>query len=298
MSAVEAPVSELPPRRHPLWAALVLLRPRQWPKNLLLFAGIVFAARIDDPARWGVAVAAFVAWCLASSAAYVLNDLHDVEADRRHSVKRRRPLARGELDGRAAATFAGGLALIAFLLVAPLGLRSLACLTGFLAIQLVYTFALKQVVLADAVTISLLFVLRAAAGAIAVSVRISPWLLVCTGLLALFLALGKRRAELAAGGGAREVLAGYDLGLVDQLLAIVAAATIGVYGVYTVAGHQSAALVATIPFVVVGLFRYLLLLRRTTRGEEPENVLVGDPTILASVVGWVVVSGGIVFATA
>ena len=164
--------------------------------------------------------------------------------------------------------------------------------------QLAYTFFLKRLVLVDVVTIAMLFVLRAAAGAIAVSVRISPWLLVCTGLLALFLALGKRRAELSMGHGSRAVLAGYDLGLIDQLLAAVAGATIVVYTLYTLtAAHQSAALVATIPFVVIGVFRYLLLLRKTTRGEEPENVLLSDPTILVAVVGWIAVAAAIVFVT-
>ena len=298
MSAVEATVVELPARRGVVRAAVVLVRPRQWTKNLLLFAGIVFAARIDDPRRWVAACIAFLAWCLASGAAYVVNDLRDVEADRRHPVKRRRPLARRELSRAQAGGLAAGLVVAAVALIAPLGLKSVACLLAFLTMQLAYTFFLKRLVLVDVVTIAMLFVLRAAAGAIAVSVRISPWLLVCTGLLALFLALGKRRAELSMGHGSRAVLAGYDLGLIDQLLAAVAGATIVVYTLYTLtAAHQSAALVATIPFVVIGVFRYLLLLRKTTRGEEPENVLLSDPTILVAVVGWIAVAAAIVFVT-
>ena len=298
VSAVEATVVELPARRSRAHAAIVLVRPRQWTKNLLLFAGIVFAARIDDPRRWLDACIAFVAWCLASGAAYVVNDLRDVEADRRHPVKRWRPLARRELTEAEAGILAATLVVVAVALVAPLGLRSLGCLAAFLAIQLAYTLVLKRLVLVDVVTISMLFVLRAAAGAIAVSVRISPWLLVCTGLLALFLALGKRRAELSVGHGSRAVLKGYDLALVDQLLTVVAGSTIVVYALYTLtAARQSAALVATIPFVVVGVFRYILLLRRTTRGEEPENILLGDPTILVAVVGWIAVAAAIVFVT-
>ena len=298
MSAVEATVVELPARRGPVRAALVLVRPRQWTKNLLLFAGIVFAARIDDPRRWLDACIAFAAWCLASGGAYIVNDLRDIEADRRHPLKRRRPLARRELSVGQARALAAVLVISAFALVAPLGWRSVGCLAAFLAIQLAYTFFLKRLVLVDVVTIAMLFVLRAAAGAIAVSVRISPWLLVCTGLLALFLALGKRRAELSVGHGSRAVLAGYDLGLVDQLLAVVAGATIVVYALYTLtAARQSAALVATIPFVVIGVFRYLLLLRKTTKGEEPENVLLTDATIIVAVVGWIAVAAAIVFVT-
>lgn len=297
MSAVEASVVELPLRRRPLRAAIVLLRPRQWTKNLLLFAGIIFAARIDDPVRWLEAFVAFVAWCLASGAAYVANDLHDVEADRRHPVKRRRPLARRELSVSVARALVTGLVVVSVALVVPLGWGSVACLTAFLVLQVAYTVALKQVVFVDVVTIALLFVLRAAAGAVAVSVRISPWLLVCTGLLALFLALGKRRAELSGGTGGRAVLSGYDLQLVDQLLAIVAGATIVVYTLYTLTAHDTAALVGTIPFVVIGVFRYLQLLRSTTRGEEPENVLLTDPTILVAVVGWIAVAAAVVFVT-
>ena len=272
-------------------AAFVALRPRQWLKNLLLFAGIVFAAQLGDPTRWLQAVAAFVAYCAASSAAYLVNDLRDVAADRQHPVKRRRPIARGELRSRTAIALACGLALGAVTIAAALGLASLACLLGFVALQAAYTLRLKQVVLVDVLVIAALFVIRAAAGAIAVDVRISPWLLVCTGLLALFLALGKRRAELVLVGAertpGRPVLEGYSLALVDQLLAAVAGATIVAYALYTVTARDSYALVTTVPFVVFGLVRYLQLLhRRDDAGEEPENVLLGDLPILVTVAAW------------
>jgi len=271
-------------------AAFVALRPRQWLKNLLLFAGIVFAAQLGDPTRWLQAVAAFVAYCAASSAAYLVNDLRDVAADRQHPVKRRRPIARGELRSRTAIALACGLALGAVTIAAALGLASLACLLGFVALQAAYTLRLKHVVLVDVLVIAALFVIRAAAGAIAVDVRISPWLLVCTGLLALFLALGKRRAELVLVGAdrtpGRPVLEGYSIALVDQLLAAVAGATIVAYALYTVTARDSYALVTTVPFVVFGLVRYLQLLHRHDAGEEPENVLLGDIPILVTVAAW------------
>ena len=284
-------VVPLPPRRSPVRAAFVALRPRQWLKNLLLFAGIVFAAQLGDPTRWLQAVAAFVAYCAASSAAYLVNDLRDVAADRQHPVKRRRPIARGELRSRTAIALACGLALGAVTIAAALGLASLACLVGFVALQAAYTLRLKHVVLVDVLVIAALFVIRAAAGAIAVDVRISPWLLVCTGLLALFLALGKRRAELVLVGAertpGRPVLEGYSIALVDQLLAAVAGATIVAYALYTVTARDSYALVTTVPFVVFGLARYLQLLhRRDDAGEEPENVLLGDLPILVTVAAW------------
>jgi 4-hydroxybenzoate polyprenyltransferase len=195
-----APVIGLPRRRSPLRAALVSLRPRQWTKNLLLFAGIIFAAKLGDLSRWTEALAAFAAYCAASSASYLVNDVRDAPHDRTHPVKRARPIARGELSPRLAEVLAALLLFSAFLLVAPLGIASILFLCTFFALQAAYTLALKHVVLLDVMTIGGLFVVRAAAGAAAVEVRISPWLLLCTALLALFLALAKRRGELVLVG--------------------------------------------------------------------------------------------------
>ena len=282
-----ATVVELPARRSPLAAAVVALRPRQWTKNLLLFAGIIFAAELGDAGRWVAAVTAFVAYCAASSAAYLVNDVRDVAADRLHPVKRTRPVARGELDTRRALALAAGLTALALALAAALDPLSLACLAGFLALQAAYSLRLKSVELVDVIAIAGLFVLRASAGAIAVDVRISEWLLLCTFLLALFLALGKRRAELALEGThARPVLAHYSTALVDQLLAIVAAATIGAYSAYALTAHETGWLVVTVPFVVYGLFRYLLLLHRRGLGQEPDALLVEDLPLLVTVAAW------------
>lgn len=292
-----AHVTELQPRRGPARALVVALRPRQWTKNLLLFAGILFAAEIDDASRWGRALAAFGIYCAASSAAYLLNDVRDADADRDHPVKRRRPIARGELGRGRALGVAAALAAGALAAAAALGPAAVALVAAFLVLQLAYTGALKHVVLLDVMAISALFVVRAAAGAEAVDVRISPWLLVCTALLALFLALGKRRAELVLVGAdrtpGRPVLAGYSLALVDQLVSVVAAATVVAYGVYALTAHETPALAATIPFVVFGVFRYLLLLHRTGGGEEPDHVLVTDAPILATVALWAATSAAI-----
>jgi 4-hydroxybenzoate polyprenyltransferase len=285
--AEPAAVLELPRRRSPAAAALVGMRPRQWTKNLLLFAGIIFAAKLGDPARWAAAVTAFVAYCAASSAAYLVNDVRDAESDRIHPVKRSRPVARGELSPRAALVLAAALALAAFVLAAALGPLSLACLAAFVGLQAAYSLALKSFELVDVLAIAGLFVLRASAGAIAVDVRISEWLLLCTFLLALFVALGKRRAELGLDGvHARPALDGYSVALVDQLLAIVAAATIAAYTGYALAAHDTRWLVATVPLVVYGLFRYLLLLHRRGLGEEPETLLVEDLPLLVTVAVW------------
>ena len=293
-------------------AALAAMRPRQWTKNLLLFAGLLFAAQLGDATRWVEATAAFVAYCAASSAAYLANDVRDAADDRAHPIKRLRPVASGELPVRVALVLAAVLGIAAVAITAVLGLWSLAFMAGFLVLQAAYTGGLKHVVLVDVLAISGLFVIRAGAGAQAVDVRISPWLLICTGLLALFLALGKRRAELVlvgatagsvAGGAAdarphggavgapretpgRAVLEGYSLTLVDQLVTIVAASTVIAYSLYTFTARDSNAMMVTIPFVVYGIFRYLLLLHRHGAGEEPENVLLRDVPLLATIVAW------------
>lgn len=282
-------------------AWLAALRPRQWSKNLLLLGGIVFAAKLGDATRWLEAAGAFATYCLASSAAYLVNDVRDAERDRAHPVKRQRPVAAGELSERAALTLAAVLAAGAFALAGALGPWSVLFLAGFLALQAAYSLGLKHVVLIDVMAIAGLFVVRAAAGAQAVDVRISPWLLVCTALLALFLALAKRRAELVLVGAeqtpARPALEGYSLALVDQLVSIVAASTISAYSLYTFTAHESKAMMATIPFVLFGVFRYLYLIHRRDLGEEPENVLLTDAQTLVCVAAWAVTSAVILLTT-
>jgi 4-hydroxybenzoate polyprenyltransferase len=190
---------------------------------------------------------------------------------------------------------------LALALTAVLPPVSFAYLGGFVALQAAYTLRLKQVVLVDVMAIAGLFVLRAAAGAEAVSVRISPWLLLCTALLALFLGLAKRRGELVLVGAertpGRPVLEGYSLALVDQLIGVVASSTVISYSLYTFTARDSKAMMATIPFVLFGVFRYLLLIHRHDLGEEPEQVLFTDRPILATIVAWAATSAVILAAT-
>ncbi len=288
-------------RRRGAHAVLAALRPRQWTKNLLLFAGIVFAAKLGDLTRWMEAFAAFAAYCALSSAAYLVNDVLDAEEDRRHPVKRNRPIARGEVSKATALTLAAVLALVSLALVVALGPWSVVLLVCFGLLQAAYSLGLKHVVLIDVMAIGGLFVLRAAAGAEAVDVPISPWLLLCTALLALFLALAKRRGELVLVGAdrtpGRPVLEGYSLELVDQLVSVVAASTVIAYSLYTFTARDSKALMATIPFVLFGVFRYLLLIHRRDLGEEPEQVLLKDVPILLAVAGWVVTAATILAFT-
>jgi 4-hydroxybenzoate polyprenyltransferase len=241
------------PRRQNAASLQVLaraLRVRQWTKNVLLFAGLLFAAKLGDPTRWGEALLAFAAYSAASSAAYLVNDVHDADRDRLHPTKRNRPVASGRLSPRAALVLAGALAAGALTAAATLGIDSLIFLAGFLLLQLAYSFRLKQLVLIDVLTISTLFAIRSAAGARAVDVRISPWLLACTALLAL-----------------------------------VALATMGTYCAYAFGAH-SAAMAITIPFVAVAIGRYLVLVHGHGLGEEPEEILLTDQQILLAIGAW------------
>jgi decaprenyl-phosphate phosphoribosyltransferase len=281
-------------RERLLAAAVAAVRPRQWTKNLLLFAGLVFAAKLGDASRWVDALTAFAAYCAASSAAYLVNDVRDADDDRRHPVKCRRPVASGALAPPRALALAAALAVLAFALAATLGSSAVALLAVFVGVQGAYNLGLKHVAGLDVVAIAGLFVVRAAAGADAVSVPISPWLLACTALLALFLALSKRRAELRLVGAAgRPALRAYAAASLDRLVVVAAVAAAAVYGLYAVVAH-SPAMVATVPFVVFGLARYLAITRASAAGEEPEHVLLSDAPILAAVAGWVVTAALVV----
>ncbi|MGH3104736.1 MAG: UbiA family prenyltransferase [Gaiellaceae bacterium] len=297
LEAVEPLPAPLERRTGGLRALVRAARPHQWTKNLLLFAGILFAAKLGDLARWVDAVSVFAAYCAASSAAYLVNDVRDRELDAAHPLKRFRPIASGELSPRSALVAAGVLAAVALALGALVSPLSLLLLVAFAGMQAAYSLAVKHVVLLDVFAIAGLFVTRAAAGAIAVDVRLSPWLVLCTGLLALFLALAKRRGELVQTGGTesagRPVLAGYSLALVDQLVSIAAASAICSYSIYTFTATDSPAMMATIPFVVFGLFRYLFLVQQRSLGEEPERVLITDVPILATIACWGIAAAAI-----
>lgn len=278
-----------------LWNAIRALRPKQWTKNAVVFAAFIFALgdrqqSLDLSAAWTVLYAA-VAFCMVSSGVYVFNDIRDVEQDRLHPNKKLRPIAAGQLSVGAGAVIAalllaGGLALSWRL--AP---RLFYVTGGYVLLQIVYTLVLKRVALVDLFVIAAGFVLRALAGAVVIEgLVISPWLLLCTMLLALFLALCKRRHEKVVlsdyGNDIRESLAKYDQQLLDQLIAIVSAATIVCYSLYTlwpdtVAKFGTTKLAFTIPYVIFGIFRYLDLVYRHEKGGQPELILLTDIPLLA-----------------
>jgi 4-hydroxybenzoate polyprenyltransferase len=275
-------------------AAVVSLRPRQWSKNLFVFAGLIFSQSLFTPLFWP-ALAAFLIFCALSGAIYVFNDLADVEKDRLHPTKRNRPIASGALAAPTAA------ALGVVLLVGSLGAAFRLSVPFFLvaaayAILLTaYSLWLKHLVILDVLTVAAGFVLRAVGGAAAIAVEISGWLVICTILVALFLALGKRRHEYRTlrGDAAahRPILAEYSESFLDQMVAVVTASTVTAYALYTmspdtVAKFHTRLLPVTLPFVLYGIFRYLYLLYRRELGGNPSDLLLNDRALLVNTVLW------------
>ena len=290
MTLAVPPESVFDVPRSARMAAFAAMRPRQWLKNSLLFAGLLFAGKLADGDRWLEAATAFAAYCSVSSAAYLINDVRDLEQDRLHPTKRLRPLASGELSVPHALALAAFLAVSGLALIALLGPLQLAWLAGFGVLQLAYTMFLKTIPFVDVVAIAVFFVIRAAAGASAVQVRISPWLLLCTALLALFLGFAKRRGELqlveADRAPGRPALGGYPRALLDTLVWVTSAAAFVAYSVYASTARDSHEMVVTIPLVGLGLGRYLFLIYRQQLGEEPEHVLLSDsPTLCVIALG-------------
>jgi 4-hydroxybenzoate polyprenyltransferase len=278
-------------------AAVRSLRPKQWTKNLLVFAGLVFTYNLLNPGMLGRVLLAFVAFCMLSSAGYVWNDLRDIAADRLHPIKRRRPIAAGLVPPWLAATIALALGVGGLVLAYSLGTSFLLVASLYLLLTVSYSIWLKHLVLIDVFGISAGFVLRAVGGAVVIGVPVSPWLYVCTVLVSLFLGLGKRRNELELlekdAAGHRKNLEQYSLELVDQLILIVAAVTIMAYSLYTFSAEnlpRDHSMMLTIPLVVYGLFRYLYLVRVKREGGAPEDLLLTDPGMLGTAIAWVALS--------
>ena len=298
-TAVSAHAAEPRPEaglRPTLSLLVISLRPEQWAKNLLLFAGLVFGGRLLEVSAVLTAGAAFVVFCALSGSTYLFNDVRDQDADRRHPLKQTRPIATGDLTARTALSVAALLAAVAlaaaFLINAALG----AVAAAYVLLLLLYSVALKHVVIVDVLTIAGGFVLRAIAGALAVDVPIGAWLLSCTTLLALFLALSKRRHELTLlGEGAvdhRRILEEYSPYLLDQMIAVVTASTLIAYAVFATSADTAqrlgtSRLGLTIPFVLYGIFRYLYLVHQKRGGGSPAALLTTDRPLLACVVLWV-----------
>lgn len=274
------------------------MRPKQWIKNSFVLAGLLFAGKVGEIDAVAATLAVTVAFCLASGATYLLNDAKDAEADKHNPRTASRPIARGDLTP-AMALFAAAMAAGTGMLIAGLvNWESLAALAGYVVLQLGYSNGLKHVLFLDVMAIAAGFVIRAAAGGLAIDVPISSWLLLCTGLLAVFLGFTKRRGEAVALGGTaqpkRAVLDHYSVGLLDELIAVVTPATLVVYSIYAVTGAHTHAMLLTVPFVMYGIFRVLFLIHhRSGMTEEPAVVVYRDRPLLICVLLWAVCAAAI-----
>lgn len=273
---------------------LKTLRPKQWTKNIFIFAALLFDGKLFQIGPLSRTIAGFILFCLLSSTIYIINDLADIEKDRQHPVKKNRPLASGQLSPRVAVVAAiviGAVCLpLSFWLEPYFGVIALS----YVLMMIAYSFVLKNIVLIDVMTIAAGFVLRVVAGVVLVHVeRFSPWLYVCTTLLALFIAVGKRRNELSLlkdnANAHRAILNEYSMDFIDEMITILSAATLIAYSLYTFSAENLPAnhsMMLTIPFVLYGLFRYLYLIHVKNEGGAPEDIVTGDKPLIATVGLW------------
>jgi 4-hydroxybenzoate polyprenyltransferase len=284
---------------------LRLLRPKQWVKNLFLFAALIFSHHLFATAYLLLSIKAFVVFCFVSSAAYVLNDVVDVDADRLHPIKRNRPIASNAVSPRNAIFFGLLLLGIAAALSSSLPREFAFAVAVYVAFNVGYTFGLKRVVLVDVFIIGAGFLIRVVAGAYAINVEVSHWLILCTLFISLFLAVSKRRAELllnelTASQSGRAVLKDYDVHFVDQMMTIVASGTVISYALYSVAERTvlmfgTENLVFTTVFVLFGTFRYLFLVQHHTTEDNPTALLLSDPPMLVNIALWFITCVGIIY---
>jgi 4-hydroxybenzoate polyprenyltransferase len=276
---------------------LASLRPKQWTKNFLVFAGLIFAPKLRDPDAVKSALLAFVVFCALSSVVYLVNDVQDREGDRQHPQKRHRPIASGALSSRTA--IAAAVALGALALAGAFAINTAFGIVGslYLGLQVSYSMWLKHLVIVDALALAGGFVLRAIGGAVAINVAFSNWLLLMTLLGALFIGFSKRRAEIVSladdASGHRRILAEYSPYLLDQMIGVVTASTVVAYAFYTMSPETEAhfgtkQLSYTIPFVIYGIFRYLYLVHQRDGGGNPSELLVTDRPLLLCGALWTV----------
>lgn len=291
-----------------MWAYVRLLRPAQWIKNIFVFAALVFGNKLGDPHAVASALIGFVAFCLASSAGYVFNDILDRDRDLLHPVKRNRPVASGAIPVASAGALALGLLLAAGVVSIRLPPPFIVSLCIYVVLTITYSLYFKHQMLLDVIAIALLFVIRAVAGALAIDVPYSPWLLVCTFMLCMFLAFGKRRCEIAMLGNGegllehRKTLERYSPDLLNQLLSTSGGIAVITFLLYTLwpdvsspFGEESRQnLLYTLPLVVYGIFRYALLIE-SGKATGPTDLIIKDRPFLISIALWIVAAGYILY---
>lgn len=294
-------------RGNPVWGLARALRPKQWTKNVFVFAAIVFAGKLFQAAAWGRTLAAFAIFSAVASAVYLVNDVADRANDVLHPTKRLRPIAAGIVSPAQALVTAAVLAGAGLWSAFRIGHELFGIVVVYLAISAAYNLGLKRQFLVDAMIVAAGFVLRAVAGAAAIRAEISPWLLCCTFLLALFLSFGKRRHELALLGekarSHRSALGQYSLTMLDSWIGSLGAAAIVCYALYTQAPRtvehfKTTQLILTLPFVIYGLFRYQHLVVREDRGGDPGSVLLKDKGMILAVLGWALTAAIVIYRSA
>jgi 4-hydroxybenzoate polyprenyltransferase len=273
-----------------------LLRPRQWLKNVFVFAGLIFSRQFFDLYSIEKSIFAFIVFSILSSSGYIINDVLDYKEDQAHPVKSKRPIAAGKVGKGQAAVIAFFLLLLSFIGAYMLGCKFLYICLVYSILMVTYSIGIKNIVILDVLFVAIGYVLRAIAGAVVIAVEISSWLLLCTLLIALFLAISKRRTEIVLlGDGAarhRKILSQYSLGLLNQMMAIVTAACIVAYCLYTLAPETvnkfgTRSLIYTIPFVIYGIFRYLYITFQKVETDIPERVLINDLPLQLCLLGWI-----------
>jgi 4-hydroxybenzoate polyprenyltransferase len=276
------------------------LRPAEWVKNLFVLAPLVFSGSSDEAAALGNALLAFLAFCALASAGYLVNDIVDLNLDRAHPVKRYRPLPSGELSRQMAAFLAGGLATVGLLAALAASPVVLAAVAGYGGLALAYSILLKRIVIIDVMAIAGLFLQRVLAGGLAIDVTVSEWLIVCTGMLALFLGFTKRRqeasSELHSAQSSRPVLEHYSLPFLDQMVSLVTAATVISYVIYAIDSPLVGGdMLATAPPVVYGIFRYLYLIYHRRDERDAAALLTRDPGMIGAGVAWVSIALAVIY---
>ncbi|NKQ22140.1 decaprenyl-phosphate phosphoribosyltransferase [Brevibacillus laterosporus] len=285
-------------KQNILLLLLLQLRPQQWTKNLLVFAALLFSLHKVSIHLLGKSLIAFFLFCMVSGCVYILNDFADIKNDRNHPEKRFRPMASGALNPFLGLAFGCGLLIASLFSAFHFDLWFGSVLLFYFLINVAYSFKLKHVVILDVMIISAGFVLRAIGGSLMIGTPFTPWFLLCTMLLSLFLAISKRRHELyllqEEKGSHRKVLDNYSIELLNQLNTIVTSATIISYSLFTFTSGRTIQLMWTIPFVIFGIFRYLYLIMMGNKGGSPEKVLLEDKPILVTVLLYVVAVASII----
>jgi 4-hydroxybenzoate polyprenyltransferase len=280
------------------------MRPQQWLKNFFIFAPLIFSENITDPMLLKRSLLAFAVFCLLSGSVYILNDLKDLEEDRRHPLKAKRPIASDKLKKRYAIIAFVTVSAISLLLCLLLNMNFFYIALFYYVLQIAYSFRLKHVVILDVFIVAAGFFIRVIAGGLAIEVYISPWLLICTALLALFLAMSKRRHEIILlehdAANHRPILKEYSPYLLDQMIAVVTASTVIAYCLYTISEETitkfgTTKLIFTVPFVLYGIFRYLYLIHQKSEGGTPEALILKDKPLLLDIFLWIVCAGIIIY---